>query len=375
MYTHESSNNIEDSCNGELKPAFNNNNIAIAFASDNNYVKYLSVAIISLTDNMSKDYNYDIVILEDKIKDKSKLLLLEQVKDFKNVSLRFIDINRYFDKYKNVEFYTLENISYITKSMYSRFFIPKIFYNYNKVLYLDVDTLINDNLVELYQTDLENYLIAGAIHIENNPTFNYFNREITIKESNRLQKLYNIKNYSNFFYINSGVILYNIYNCNKYNFTEKNIKFIKLHDNALYPDQDAINKICYNKIYYIDQAYNFNSIFFDTSEISPKILRFYGPEKPLKLSTSININLATSKWIKIYIGSPFFNRKNRKKFLFTSKSQLIKCKILSIRYKVCRKIYKSKKRVKKYEQKIIDIKNTTETLKDIIKILANLLNK
>ena len=138
----------------ELKPAFNNNNIPIAFASDNNYVKYLSVAIISLTDNMSKDYNYDIVILEDKIKDKSKLLLLEQVKDFKNVSLRFIDINKYFDKYKNVEFYTLENISYITKSMYSRFFIPKIFYNYNKVLYLDVDTLINDNLVELYQTDL-----------------------------------------------------------------------------------------------------------------------------------------------------------------------------------------------------------------------------
>ena len=199
MYTHESSNNIEDSCNGELKPAFNNNNIAIAFASDNNYVKYLSVAIISLTDNMSKDYNYDIVILEDKIKDKSKWLLLEQVKDFKNVSLRFIDINRYFDKYKDAEFYTLKNISYITRSAYSRFFIPEIFYNYNKVLYLDVDTLINDNLVELYQTDLENYLIAGAIHIKNNPTFDYFNREDAIKETNRLQRLYNIKNYSNFF--------------------------------------------------------------------------------------------------------------------------------------------------------------------------------
>ena len=375
MYARESFNNIENSFNGELKPAFNNNNIAIAFASDNNYVKYLSVAIISLTDNMSKDYNYDIVIIEDKIKDKSKLLLLEQVKDFKNVSLRFININKYFDEYKDVEFYTLENISYITRSMYNRFFIPKIFYNYNKVLYLDIDTLINDNLVELYQTDLENYLIAGAVHIEYNPTFNYFNREDAIKETDRLQRLYNIKDYSSFFYINSGVILYNIHNCNKYNFVEENIKFIKLHDDILYPDQDAINKICYNKIYYIDQAYNFNSIFFGTSEINPKILHFYGPEKPLKLSTSININLATSKWIKIYIRSPFFNRKNRKKFLFTSKSQLIKCKILSIRYKVCRKIYKSKKRVKKYEQKIIDIKNTTETLKDIIKILANLLNK
>ena len=57
--------------NEELKPIFdnsNNNTIPIVFASDENYVKYLSVAIISLTDNMSKDYNYDIVILEDKIK-------------------------------------------------------------------------------------------------------------------------------------------------------------------------------------------------------------------------------------------------------------------------------------------------------------------
>ena len=49
---------------------------------------------------MSKDYNYDIVILEDKIKDKNKWLLLEKVKDFKNVSMRFIDISEYFKKIK-----------------------------------------------------------------------------------------------------------------------------------------------------------------------------------------------------------------------------------------------------------------------------------
>ena len=154
MYTHESSNNIEDSCNEELKPIFdnsNNNTIPIAFASDNNYVKYLSVAIISLTDNMSKDYNYDIVILEDKIKDKSKWLLLEQVKNFKNVSLRFIDINKYFDEYKYIDFHTSD---YITRSTYNRLFIPNIFNKYDKVLYLDVDILINYNLVDLYNTEL-----------------------------------------------------------------------------------------------------------------------------------------------------------------------------------------------------------------------------
>ena len=122
--------------------------------------------------------------------------------------------------------------------------------------------------------------------------------------------------------------MHNIYNCNKYNFTEENIEFIKLHDNALYPDQDAINKICYNKIYYIDQAYNFNSIFFGTSEINLKILHFYGPEKPLKLLTSININLATYKWIKIYIRSPFLIGKIGKSFCLQKNYNLLNTKLL-----------------------------------------------
>ncbi len=88
---------------------------------------------------MSKDYNYDIVILEDKIKDKSKKLLLEQVKDFKNVSVRFIDISEYFNRHKDIKFYSPKIISYITRSMYNRLFIPEIFDNYEKVIYLDTE--------------------------------------------------------------------------------------------------------------------------------------------------------------------------------------------------------------------------------------------
>ena len=206
MYARESFNNIENSFNGELKPAFNNNNIAIAFASDNNYVKYLSVAIISLTDNMSKDYNYDIVILEDKIKDKSKLLLLEQVKDFKNVSLRFIDINKYFKNNEDIKF--KGETRHLTRSTYSRLFIPDIFKHYNKVIYLDVDILINDNLIELYNTDSENYLIVGVKHTN---SYSFKLEYITKTKGEGIEKkVLNIDNYIEDSHINAGVILYNI---------------------------------------------------------------------------------------------------------------------------------------------------------------------
>ena len=37
--------------------------IPIFFSSDDNYVPFLSVAINSMLENASKDYNYDIIVL------------------------------------------------------------------------------------------------------------------------------------------------------------------------------------------------------------------------------------------------------------------------------------------------------------------------
>lgn len=135
--------------------------------------------------------------------------------------------------------------------------------------------MINDSLVELYNTNLGNCLIGGVRHIEFDPIFD-INKKGSIEESNRLSKLYNIKNYSSFLYINSGIILYDINRCNEYDFVGKSLKFVKLCKNALYPDQDTINKICYRRIYYIDYVYNFNPCNLNKVKINPKIFHFYG---------------------------------------------------------------------------------------------------
>ncbi len=346
----------------ELKPAFDNNNIPVAFASDNNYVKYLSVAIVSLTDNMSKDYNYDIVILEDNIKDKNKRLLLKQIKDFKNVSLRFIDINRYFDKNKDVEFYLVDGAKYLTRSMYNRFFIPDIFKNYDKVIYLDCDILINSDLVDLYKINLGDNMIGGVTINEN---YLASNPNLTNEVKNDTKKFFNIENYSSSFYINSGVILYDIVNCNNYNFVEKCLEFIKLNKDAFSPDQDAINVVCYKKIYYLDYRYNFLAyLYTDLPETrkyildDAKIIHFavHHPLNKALYSHSIG------KWIETSFKSPFF--KNKKKYLPIT---IYKLELTLLRYKICYKIYRSEKRLKKYKEKIENLEKRVKFIEGIDK--------
>ena len=353
--------NIMDSIvTDELKPAFNNNNIAIVFASDNNYVKYLSVAIISLTDNMSKDYNYDIVILEDKIKDKSKWLLLEQVKDFKNVSLRFIDINKYFKNNEDIKF--KGETRHLTRSTYSRLFIPDIFKHYNKVIYLDVDILINDNLIELYNTDSENYLIVGVKHTN---SYSFKLEYITKTKGEGIEKkVLNIDNYIEDSHINAGVILYNIKSCNEYDFLNKCLEFIKNHDSLPFQDQDVLNGVCSGKIKCISFEYNFCfEDIGDTSNFSQelidelnkkiKIFHFYG----LKPWISGGFNgWSYQKWIKTSFKSPFFKGKIQR---------LFKAKIDLIRYEICNKMYISKRRTNKYKSKIENAKNLIKFIKNI----------
>ena len=217
-----------------LYPAFKENNFTVAFASDNNYVGYLSVAMLSLIKNCSNQYNYDIVVLENNISYRNKKLLYKEIYSYKNVSLRFVDVQRFYDENQDVEFKNFRDD--ITITTYNRLFIPEIFKNYDKVLYLDCDIVVKGDLIDLYEIDFnDNYIVAniGMANMEN----------IKNKISNE---------------INAGVILFNIEKCINNNFTEKCLDNISLSNTA---DQGAIDITCKNHIKYIDYRYNFLFLF------------------------------------------------------------------------------------------------------------------
>ena len=75
-----------------IKPAHKNNNIAIAFAANEEYVIYTAVTIRSIIDNASDSNNYDIVILYTEISDENIIKIISMADAHANVSIRFVDI-------------------------------------------------------------------------------------------------------------------------------------------------------------------------------------------------------------------------------------------------------------------------------------------
>ena len=110
--------------------------IPIFFASDNNYAPYLAVALKSLLSNASSDYFYKIHILTTNLDEEisSKLLKLKT----NNSSIQIISLAEEIEHIKN----RFQLRDYYSIETYYRFFIPDLFPQYDKVLYLLASGLV-----------------------------------------------------------------------------------------------------------------------------------------------------------------------------------------------------------------------------------------
>lgn len=222
-----------------LNKPFQDNYIPIVFATDDNFVPYLYVAMSSLISNADENNNYDIVILYSKINNYNISRLLELSSD--NVSIRFFDMTEYMNKYSEL-WYTHWNYS---DAVYYRFFIPEIFSNYDKVLYLDGDVIFNCDASELYNIYLRDNYIAAVQDISQQMT-GYIGE--TFRENVLKVKREN--------YFNTGILIFNIRLLKTVEFLDECIKTLKKLKNPLFPDQDVLNKVCDGHVKYLPYNYN-----------------------------------------------------------------------------------------------------------------------
>ena len=130
--------------------------IPIFFAVDDGYCPFLAVAIQSLIDNSSAENTYLIKILHTDISDENKKKIAKYERE--NVDIEFVDLNYYIQKVKD-KLYTRD---YYSKTTYFRLFLPNLYPQYDKVLYLDSDIVILDDIAKLYNTDMGDNLVAAA---------------------------------------------------------------------------------------------------------------------------------------------------------------------------------------------------------------------
>ena len=127
----------------------------------------------------------------------------------------------------------------------SRCWLTKIL-DEDKVLYLDIDTLVLDNLDDLWNTDMTDYAIMAWPEDRDDELI----MDWCLPPRKKMQHSK---------YVNSGVVLFNLKFIRKHGIDDKWISILKTVKLPL-PDQDAINLACDGHIKYLDTIYNFGNI-------------------------------------------------------------------------------------------------------------------
>ena len=249
--------------------------IPVVFATDDNYVPYCGVAISSLIQNGCRENVYEIFILYDRLSQTNLLRLENLSTDYAKV--RCVCIHDYVVNLKVLEH------NHLTIASAYRLVIPEVFPQYEKVIYLDSDIVVNADVAELYHIDIGD-CILGAAH-------GYYENDFHCEENIYITHTLQIDE-KNFF--NAGILLFNISEFRKRKITERCFILLSQRTDLLYMDQCALNILCEGNIFFLPLKWNYEWLFLfygDNQELyyrekplnimkDPAIIHYDGVEKP-----------------------------------------------------------------------------------------------
>ena len=226
----------------------------ICMASDDNYAIHLGISIVSILENNSS--NIRLHILNNNMSE-SNLNKLKSLEDqYINLHITFYNIHDYFlenniGEFIKNELLGTEAYNLLGISTFARLFLAELLpENIKKVLYLDADTLVLNNLDELFSMDLKENYIGGVIDgVAANITKYFYNGEI-----------------KSIPFVNAGVLLVNLEKWREINLSGTSLNLIKSYpEKNFLNDQNLINVISGNDVLLLDPKYNVMSESFYVS--------------------------------------------------------------------------------------------------------------
>jgi lipopolysaccharide biosynthesis glycosyltransferase len=235
--------------------------IVVMFTIDNNYVIPLAVALKSLIDSFPNDRELKVIVGDVGINQYNK----DKLNEIYPIEFIKIDTSRI----KNIKI----NIVYHTSAIFARLILVEML-DIDKILYLDPDIIIKDDVSKLWDLDVSNYVLAAA-------------QDDTIPERD------------GYVYFNSGVMLINLKKWKERKITRKAIKYVTKNITN-HTDQDALNNILKGDYLRFSKKWNSNPISGKRDGL--RIMHFLGSEKPWWYGSKMSI---VPEYFKIVDKTPF----------------------------------------------------------------------
>ncbi len=211
--------------------------IHICIASDNNYAPLVATTIASTCINTQRFVKF--WCLESGISDFNKKIINTLHDKFDNFEIEYITIDH---KLIHEFAQKISTSGHITADTYSRLYIPDLFPQLEKMIYLDVDLIVTGDIGQIYDIDLGRYSLAAVAADYGVDKSKWF---ANMEMSNAHH------------YFNAGVLLLNPKELHEENFltgiSEIANKFGKY---IILGDQDLLNK--YFNAQYLELPWRFN---------------------------------------------------------------------------------------------------------------------
>lgn len=237
--------------------------VPIFFAADDKYTKYMIVSMKSVIANTSKKHQYRLYVLHTDITPENQAMVKRL--ETSNCKIDFVDVTEELKKIEKK--ITLRD--YYTATTYYRVFIADMFPEYDKVLYIDSDTIVREDIANLYAYELGKKYI-GAIRdqlvVQTDIYGNYVEKVLGISRGG---------------YFNAGVVLINCEQFRKQRMLKQFIDLLCTYTFVVAQDQDYLNILCKDRVLWLDPRWNVQmagSIPFEEDKI--KLVHYNLAEKP-----------------------------------------------------------------------------------------------
>ena len=219
-----------------------NKEIPIFFTIDDSYAPFLAVALNSAIKNSSADRMYRAIVLHEEMSEESvtKLKALET----RNFKIELMPMKANFaaldDRMSN-----RLRCDYFTLTIYFRLFIPEMFPQYDKGIYIDSDVVLTSDIANLFDIEIGNNLIGACNDLsiaDIPPLVAYTENAVGVNKHE---------------YINSGVLLMNLKAMRECDLESHFLDLLNTyHFDCIAPDQDYLNAMCNGKIHYLNESWD-----------------------------------------------------------------------------------------------------------------------
>ena len=236
--------------------------IPIFFAVDDNYAPYLAVSMRSLIDNASSEYQYNVYILIDKLNEYNTSVLCGMATD--NVRVETVNVTAKLDALGDM----LHLRDYYTKTTYYRFFIPALFPQYDRGLYLDCDIVIKGDISRLYNVPLGDNILAAApeeVMLMVDVFGTYVEAVLDVPRNE---------------YFSAGILVMNLAKMRRVALEEQFVDILGRRTFRVTQDQDYLNVLCRGDLLMLDTSWNKTACYEVDTDTPVNIIHYKINWKP-----------------------------------------------------------------------------------------------